>query len=267
MLHLCVAIVVGLTEIVKNHTMRPRIIHLSSVHSTNTYLAGELKKASLPQELAVIADYQEGGKGQGGNRWYSPPGKNLLMSILLFPAFLSASSQFHLSRVVSLALVDTLKGYGQSPVIKWPNDILAGGKKIAGILIENGIVGTGISHTIMGIGLNLNQQEFPEYPLPATSLLLETGKQREPLEVAERLLDAIMARYGQLESGSAALLEREYLEHLYSLDRPGEFLAEGERFRGIIRGVNHFGELLVEREGETRSYGFQDISFTIHKSE
>jgi BirA family biotin operon repressor/biotin-[acetyl-CoA-carboxylase] ligase len=247
--------------------MRPGIIHLSSVQSTNTYLAGELKKATFPQEMAIVADYQEGGKGRGGNQWYSQPGKNLLMSILLFPAFLSASSQFHLTRVVSLALMDLLKWLGTAPVIKWPNDILTGGKKIAGILIENGVTGTTISHTIMGVGLNLNQQEFPEYPLRATSLLLETGNRKEPLEVADRLLEAIMARYGQLESGSADLLVEEYLEHLCGLDTPGEFLSEGEWFRGIIRGVNDFGELLVERDGKTRSYGFQDISFTIHKSE
>jgi BirA family biotin operon repressor/biotin-[acetyl-CoA-carboxylase] ligase len=241
--------------------MRPRIIQLESVQSTNGYLAEELRKSTRPGELAVIADYQESGKGQGENRWHSDRGENLLMSVLIFPEFLSASSQFHLSRVASLAIVTILKHENLLPVIKWPNDIIAGNGKIAGILIENGITGTYISYTIVGIGLNLNQQVFPDFPFPATSLLLETGKRSKPRVMADRLLDALMAGYVQLKGGSVESLEDEYLEHLYRKDRPCEFIAGGEEFTGIIRGVNHLGELLVERDGRIDSYGSQQIRY------
>ena len=121
----------------------------------------------------VSVDYQYAGKGQGDHQWHSRPGENLLMSLLLFPAFLSASDQFYLSRVASLALIDTLKTLKLAPLIKWPNDILVNRRKLAGILIENGITGNKLSHSIIGIGMNLNQTEFPDFPLKATSVALE----------------------------------------------------------------------------------------------
>ncbi len=243
--------------------MHIKIVHLESTGSTNRYLFELLKSGSAREEVVVIAGYQEYGKGQGDHGWHSNPGENLLMSMLLFPAFLSASCQFHLSRVASLALCDRLKGVGIDPMIKWPNDILAGGRKIAGILIENGITGSKLSHTIMGIGLNVNQDKFRDFPVPATSVVLEGQPRMDLTGVAERLLEAIGKRYDQLKNGAEALLEREYLDHLFRLDRPGEFISDGVKFTGFIRGVNEYGELLVEREGKISSYGFQQIRFVM----
>ncbi len=116
------------------------------------------------------------------------------MSLLLFPAFLSASRQFQLSRVTSLAICDTLQLENVNPVIKWPNDILTLRGKIAGILIEHGITGGNISHTIVGIGLNLNQSEFPAFPMNATSLFLETGIKSQLDALAEVLVEKIMVQ-------------------------------------------------------------------------
>ena len=101
---------VGSQEYVKNYTMYPKRIHLDTVGSTNRHLSEIIKSKTPTQEIVLIADYQENGMGQGDHHWHSSKGENLLMSVLLFPAFLSASSQFHLSRVASLALCDTLKG-------------------------------------------------------------------------------------------------------------------------------------------------------------
>jgi len=143
--------------------MKNRWIKHDSVTSTNTLLFDLLKQQQAEEGTIVIADYQHGGRGLGDHSWISNRGENLLMSLLLFPAFLSASAQFHLSRVASLALCDTLETLGVDPVIKWPNDILTRKGKIAGILIENGISAGAISHTIMGIGLNLNQRSFPDF--------------------------------------------------------------------------------------------------------
>ena len=213
--------------------------------------------------MAVTADYQESGKGQGDHHWHSNPGESLLMSVLLYPAFLSASGQFHLTRISSLAIVDTLKSLGLSPSIKWPNDVLSRDKKIAGILIENGIMGENLSHSIIGMGLNLNQERFPEFPFPATSLVLESGTGKEPLQVAEKLLEAMGIRYGQLESGQADLLEKEYLEHLFLLDRPAGYTSGGVKFQGTIRGVSDFGELIIERDGRLEEFASQQIKYLV----
>jgi len=113
--------------------MKNRWIKHDSVTSTNTLLFDLLKQQQAEEGTIVIADYQHGGRGLGDHSWISNRGENLLMSLLLFPAFLSASAQFHLSRVASLALCDTLETLGVDPVIKWPNDILTRKGKIAGI--------------------------------------------------------------------------------------------------------------------------------------
>jgi len=238
-------------------------IKLDSIPSTNSHIFSMLRGGSVEEELVVLSDYQEAGRGQGGHSWHSQPGENLLMSMLLFPAFLSASEQFQISRLASVAICDILQSYGLDPVIKWPNDILVNGGKIAGILIEHGIRGTSISHSILGIGLNLNQSSFPSFQWKATSLVLENGKKADPHLVAKELTKCIMARYDLLKDGNCQNLEEEYLEHLYLRDQPYNFSSEGNEFEGIIRGVNPFGELLVDIQGEVKCFGHQEIQFQV----
>jgi BirA family biotin operon repressor/biotin-[acetyl-CoA-carboxylase] ligase len=148
-------------------------------------------------------------------------------------------------------------------LIKWPNDILTRRGKIAGILIEHGIMRGNISHTIMGIGLNLNQTSFPRFPVNATSLALEKQVTIDPGVLAERLTEKILARFEQLKSGTGAILEQEYLQRLYKLGQPVVYIAEGVELQGIIRGVNDFGELQVETKGKIKSFGHQDISLKV----
>ena len=236
-----------------------RWIKLDRVSSTNAYLAGLLKQEKVEEELIVTADYQEIGKGQGPNAWHSEPGRNLLMSVLLFPVFLSASMQFYLSRAVSLALCDLLRSRGIPPRIKWPNDIMTSGGKIAGILIENGVIGRSLSHSIVGIGLNLNQTSFPAFEVPATSLVLETGRTEIPQETAEQLYGHLCQRMDQLEKGKYERMEGEYLDHLYRIHEVSSFKEGDRNFQGVIRGVNASGELLVDEGGTTRAYGFREI--------
>jgi BirA family biotin operon repressor/biotin-[acetyl-CoA-carboxylase] ligase len=234
-------------------------IKLDSVDSTNSYVSGQLRSGEAVEEMVVIADFQESGKGQGDHKWESQRGKNLLMSVLLYPVFLSASEQFHLTRLASLAICDFLDPLGLDTLIKWPNDVLTSGGKIAGILIENGITGKSISHTIMGIGINLNQGQFPEYPVRATSLFMERGITLEPGFAAESVMEHLEVRYRNLEKGTAEQLEEEYLDRLYGLGQELLFSTGGRTFPGIIRGVSEFGELLVESEGVTGTFGFQQI--------
>lgn len=240
--------------------MEIRWIRHDNLSSTNQQMSEMLKHQKLQEGLVVIADFQEAGKGQAANTWHSRKGENLLMSLLLFPAFLSASKQFHLSRVVSVAICDVLESLGANPMIKWPNDILCSRGKIAGILMEHGISGRSISHTIAGLGLNLNQNEFPEFPNPASSLFLETGRKILPREFAEILVERIRISYQELKDGQEVKLEKKYLDSLFRRGVPSSFEVEGVAFNGIIRGVNDFGELLVEREGELSSYGHGDLS-------
>ena len=247
--------------------MRDRWIKPDSLASTSTFLSDLLKHQDLVEGTVVIADYQDAGRGQGEHSWVSARGNNLLMSLLLFPAFLSASRQFHLSRVASLALCDALETLGIDSTIKWPNDILSAGGKIAGILIEHSITAGTISRTIIGLGLNLNQTVFPSFPLSASSLRLETGKDVDIAGVGELVEDCLMLRYKELKEGSVESLEKDYMERLFMAGVPSLFKAGEEVFEGRIRGVNDFGELMVEHKGETRTFGHGSISMELKQDQ
>jgi BirA family biotin operon repressor/biotin-[acetyl-CoA-carboxylase] ligase len=234
-------------------------IKLGSVSSTNSYVSELQSQGKGREPLVVIADYQDAGRGQGTHSWHSREGENLLMSLLLFPAFLSASAQFHLSRVASLAICDTLDSVGVTARIKWPNDILTDKGKIAGILIEHGISGSQISHSIIGIGLNLNQTDFPVFPVPASSVKLEKGFNLVPEDVAVTLEQHLQDRYNKLEYGFSHKLEQDYLDKLFLINQEASFRSGRESFQAVIRGVNEFGELMVERDGEMKAYGHGDI--------
>ena len=238
-------------------------IKYDTVHSTNTSVSELIKQGTMEEGTVVLADYQEAGRGQGEHSWVSQKGENLLMSLLLFPAFLSASQQFHLSRVASLGLCDALEEVGIDPVIKWPNDILTERGKIAGILIEHGIILDHIAHTIIGIGLNLNQTEFPSFPMPATSLHLETGKMTRVADMGRIVESCLLGRYGELQEGHQKELEKEYVRRLFRAGVPTLFKAGGELFEGIIRGVTDSGELMVETRGDLRTFGYDAISMEV----
>jgi len=249
--------------VVKNCTMEIQWIRHDKLTSTNKVLGEMLKHEPLSEGLVVLSDYQEAGKGYGDNSWHSRAGENLLMSLLLFPAFLSASHQFHLSRLISVAVCEVLDVMSAGSWIKWPNDILCKGGKVAGLLLEHGVTGGKLSHTIAGIGLNLNQREFPAFPTPASSLFLETGRKIVPRDMAEHLVHRIMDRYQKLKDGEGQALEEEYLHRLYRLGEQSVFEAGGEVFDGIIKGVSPFGELLVERKRKLAAYGHGEISLKI----
>ena len=243
--------------------MRSRWIKHDNLTSTSSFISDLLKHQALEEGTVVITDYQDAGRGLGEHSWQSNRGENLLMSLLLYPAFLSASRQFHLSRVASLALCDVLEILGIDAEIKWPNDILTGKGKIAGILIEHSVTAGTISRTIIGLGLNLNQTVFPSFQVPASSVCLETGKVSDLAGAGELVETCLMSRYHALKSGRTEQLEKEYLERLYRAGVPIVFKTGEEVFEGAIAGVNDFGELMVEHKGEIRTFGYGAISMEL----
>jgi BirA family biotin operon repressor/biotin-[acetyl-CoA-carboxylase] ligase len=242
--------------------MGKRWIKLDKVSSTNSYISTLLSQDDTVDPIVVLADYQEAGRGQGSHSWHSRQGENLLMSLLLFPAFLSASSQFCLSMAASLAITDTLHPLGIRTEIKWPNDILTKKGKIAGILIEHGIAGKRISYSIIGLGLNLNQLTFPEFPVPATSVMLETEKHTTPEDLARNLVQNLEARYDILEQGGSQAIKQDYLKRLYLMNQTASFRAGEETFEGEIQGVSEVGELQVKKAGQLKTYSHGEIVVT-----
>lgn len=237
------------------------IVFVPECHSTNTYLA-EIGQKSEPMEgTVVITDHQTAGRGQRGNRWEAQQGMNLTFSLLLHPC-LRATEQFSLTIMVSLAIRDYLKTKIQAQVnckIKWPNDILLDQKKVCGILIENIITGQTIEQSIVGIGLNINQQSFPIST--ATSLALVTGRQYSLNDELHLLLSRLEARYLQLKGGHLVDQRKEYHSHLFGRGEERMFRSAGRNFRAVIEGVDESGKLMVRTGAHIKLYHLKEIEF------
>jgi len=231
-----------------------------SIDSTNDEMQRILQKSDVEEGTVIFAGFQTSGKGHMGNTWESEPEKNLLMTILLLPGFLEPQYQFYLSRIISLALLELIGSYCKNVRIKWPNDIYVHEKKIAGILIENHIKGNYFERAIAGIGLNVNQEKFPNNIPNPTSLCIETGCHFDMTKLLDRLLDLIKVKYDILFGNELDIIDRDYTDHLYGFDEIRDFSSSGKKFKARIKGTEPTGELILETiEGEILRFGFKEV--------
>ena len=241
------------------------IYHINNTTSTNDEARGERY-----EHMDVIwSEHQTEGRGQRGHSWHSTEGENLTFSVVLHPTFLPIVEQFLLSEVVALALVDAMAEYGIECRIKWTNDIYARDSKLVGVLIEHSLAGDTLARTIVGIGLNVNQTEFPsDLPNP-TSMALQRSAMFDREEVLRCFMRKLEEWYDVLSSGNKQLVESTYVSRLYHLlEEHPYMLPSGEIIRARIRGVRPSGELILEHhDGIVREYAFKEIEFVLpHKS-
>lgn len=237
-------------------------IYREETGSTNIDAASLIQTRNAAEGTIIHAGFQSAGKGQKGNIWESQRDKNLLLSIILYPTFVSPSDQFMISIVISLGISDYLKTIINDVRIKWPNDIFAGNDKIAGILIENSISGDSILSSVAGIGLNVNQTGFPVFVPGAVSLSMLTGRESDLRECLLLLAQCLDKRYKQLIAGENDELRKEYISSLYRLNELTRFKESGTEFKGKIISVNEQGCLVVETaNGSIRDFAFREIEF------
>ncbi len=230
--------------------------------STNLEMHRLLEAEDMEEGTVVLADYQSRGKGYQGNAWLSQRGLNLLFSILLKPEFLDPGMMFHLGRIVSLALLEMLDNQGIKAFIKWPNDILAGSRKLCGILIENSIAGKRIRHSVIGIGLNVNQVDFDAGIPDPTSLCLEKGCHFDRVVLLGDFRSALEGWYRVLISEDTGRILKAYHERLYLKGQEALFSDGRKTFRGRIQRVLPGGELEVLEAGAgLRRFGFKEIRY------
>lgn len=238
-----------------------KVLWLPSIDSTNSEALRRLPE--LPSGTVLAAREQTAGRGQRGNSWFVEPGKNLTFSIVLKfrEGELPASRAHELSYLISCAVVAFLQGCGVQPRVKWPNDIYVGRRKICGILIENSLCGSNIAASVIGVGVNVNQQEFPQVAL-ATSLCLCTGREWE----LEPCLDALLGHFERLLALGASAARETYSSLLFQKGVPARYrdLLREEEFTGIIEDVEPDGRLRVRSaSGEERLYRFKEISYIL----
>ncbi len=236
-------------------------VFLPETDSTNHQLQMLLKSGHVKEGFTVSTAYQHTGRGQMGKFWHSMPGQNILMSFVLYPTSIKADEQFYLSMAISLGVYDFLTEMLQGVSIKWPNDIMVNNQKICGILIQNTLSGNSIAHSIIGLGLNVNQTSFyPELSF-ATSLKILTAKEYNLAASQLNLTDCIDERYKQLKSRQFEALKADYIQHLFGMTEPRNFLIENQVVKGIIKGIDEYGCLLVEIEGNILKFKNGEIGF------
>lgn len=226
-----------------------QLIKLSATDSTNSHLRRLLQEKMLENFTVVVADFQTAGRGQQGNTWLSEAGKNLMMSVFVKEIDCKKNELAFLSIAVSLSVFHVLKYFAlQDLAIKWPNDILSGKMKVAGILIENVFYNGHKTNSIIGIGINVNQLDF-EKLTHASSIKLLTGKHHPIDEVLDRLMLYFHEYISQFLTGKSGKLHQEYESVLFRKDKPSTFEDySGSRFAGFIKGVDSSGKLIVWME-------------------
>ena len=213
----------------------------------------ESSEKGLEALFTITADQQENGRGRQQKTWESECGKNLLMSVLLYPPY-SPQKQFYVCRYVSLALVDFLQEHAhiKNVYIKYPNDIYIGNQKVAGILIEHFLQGDKINYSIAGIGLNVNQAVFPEHLPNPTSIFLETNKEFSPFFCMEKIVENIK----ELSAYKPAVLEQKYEEFLYKKNEYATFLIPQQSDIPIVAKINGVTENGLLHLSDTENHSF-----------
>ncbi|MEE9408639.1 MAG: biotin--[acetyl-CoA-carboxylase] ligase [Polaribacter sp.] len=229
-----------------------KIIKLDAIDSTNSFLK-ELGKNSVLENFTVaVTSNQTNGRGQQQNTWASKPFKNLTFSVFTRFKNLGIHQKKHLNFAISLGIFDAISTENLPKLsIKWPNDILSENKKLCGILIENSIKGSKINSSVIGIGLNVNQIEFPDHIKSVSSLKKETEKEYDLDPLLSKIISKIKERITLLNDKQFQHLENDYLNVLYKKNIPTMFKdSNNVLFMGMISGVSKEGRLQITLEDD-----------------
>jgi len=222
------------------------IFKFDAVNSTNDLLLQWAENNYAVNGSVIWALHQHKGKGQHGRIWESNTGENLTFSILIRHRKMSIMKQFIFNKAISVALLKSLHVISPDFKVKWPNDIYINNKKIGGVLIENSIKGKYIDYSVVGIGINVLQREFPANLENASSIINETGVEVELENLLYQIINHIEFFVSYIHRNQCIKILRIYLKNLFRKDEISVFKKGDETFNGIIRGVNDHGRIKIE---------------------
>lgn len=253
--------------------MTPTIEWIDSTPSTNALIS-----ADSSDGYTIAARCQTAGRGQRGNHWEAEPGLNLTFSMCLKPQQIEAARQFELSMLIALAIADvlgrTIADYGGDPddvKVKWPNDIYWRDRKLVGILIENSLYGRRIGHSVVGVGINVNQREFLSDAPNPVSLYQICGHTLDLEPLLEECVREVVNSLGSYEATLATCavsspqtrLLGEYRKRLWRGTgfHPYREAATGRRFDAAITAIDPAGNItLTDRQGHSHTYAFKEVA-------
>jgi BirA family biotin operon repressor/biotin-[acetyl-CoA-carboxylase] ligase len=239
-----------------------KLIILEKVDSTNNYAMAMVQKGDAISSCGVFAREQTAGKGRRGKAWKSKSGENLILTVTEQMQWLPVQHQFQLSVAVALGCLDLVSKYIKENIkIKWPNDIFINDRKAGGILIENAVKGNLWQWAIIGIGLNINQEDFDK-EIRAVSLKQITGVNYDVIELSGELLETVIIRINQLKAGEFNNLLYEYNENLFCRNKMVKLRKGNIVFETKIKKVNPFGELIT-KDAIERKFEFNDVEWLL----
>ena len=250
-----------LKEILCTKWLGKDTVFFSTCDSTNTRLQ-ELANAGAKEGTVVISEEQTAGQGRNGRNWNSPKGEGIFLSMLLRPEFKPRYASM-ITLVTALAVCSALGKNGVELLfIKWPNDIVASGKKLCGILTKMSTDAEAIQYIIVGLGINVNQKNFhPEIAKIATSLYIETKEEKSQVNIIADFLSAFETYYEQFRiTKDLSLLKEEYNQKLVHRKSMVRIIEEGREKTVKALEINEKGELLVEEQGQIRTIIAGEIS-------
>ncbi len=241
-----------------------KLVKLDAINSTSIYLKQLSKEVDVSNWTIVTAEYQTLGRGQMRTKWESEYGKNLIFSVLIKFDDLKVRNQFNLNCAISIGIFNALKEYKLPQLkIKWPNDIMSVNKKLGGILIENSLLNDKIYQSVVGIGLNINQDIYPDYLPKAVSMtqILKNDFDRD--EILIQIVNSIKMQIEILNRNEFRTLHQNYENILFKKGKVQMFENKNHlKFIGKIIGVSKQGKLLVNLENESvTEYDFKEIKF------
>jgi BirA family biotin operon repressor/biotin-[acetyl-CoA-carboxylase] ligase len=241
-----------------------KIIKLDAIDSTNSFLKELAQNSSLENYTIVTAKEQIKGRGQMGAQWVSEPNKNLLCSVYVAFEEVLIKNKVLINYAVSLAVINTLERFKVPKLaVKWPNDILSSNQKICGILVENVMQGKKVKSTIIGVGLNVNQEVFPSQLKNVTSIKNEMKLNVDIDDLLLRFVEELKITISFVTKSIANDLKRNYLKRLYKKNIPSMFKdSKDALFMGKIIGVSSQGKLQIELVDESiQEFGIKEVSF------
>ncbi len=240
---------VGITSLLRTDRFGRELHFYPEVGSTNL-IAQELGRKGEGEGTVVVADDQTAGLGRAGKSWFSPPRVNLYCSVLLRPPVLAREATL-LSLVGAVATTEAIRREGALAFIKWPNDVLIEGRKVAGILAEADFRGEHINYVALGIGVNLNvsravlKKGLGKVAEGATSLKEAMGKEVDRARFAAALFSQLEGWYQRYLQGGRELILRAWLERSMMMGRRIRVKINGRTLTGIVWGLDDYGLLLV----------------------
>lgn len=227
-----------------------KIVYLNEVDSTNTRAKTEAELGA-PDWTLVTADRQTKGKGRRGRSFDSPNGVGIFMTLILKPDFPPIKASM-LTLIAGMAVCRVIRETaGIQALIKWPNDIVADGRKLCGILTEMSAEMDYVNHIVVGIGINVNNREFPdEIKDLATSLFLETGNRFRRSDLIASVMAHFKTLYDTfLQTVDLSALKEEYNSLMINTNRKVLVIRGDERYEAVAKSIDDDGELIVERDG------------------